>query len=201
MWQNTEAKACNSITRVYFSLSFTYVKIVVIEGSGEQSDGGIGIVIWERGGEKKEKGGPNEFLGFFFLGGGLSLLPFLKANSCSWLESKWFLPPASSLLGPVGCHSAPHCHLSLFLLWCLCYVGVICMVTLGGELRLEVKAGVSSGCEGHSQKEVSLSSLIHSGVMNGPCHPSTAPHSLFLHITTVPLCSDTVVKCNLGDRG
>lgn len=72
MWQNTEAKACNSITRVYFSLSFTYVKIVVIEGSGEQSDGGIGIVIWERGGEKKEKGGPNEFLGFFFGGGVVS---------------------------------------------------------------------------------------------------------------------------------
>lgn len=54
-------------------------------------------------------------------------------------------------------------------------VGVVGVVTLGGELRLEVKAGISPGCEGQSQKKVALSSLIQSRVMNGPCHPSTAP--------------------------
>lgn len=60
-----------------------------------------------------------------------------------------------------------------FVLWHSCCVGGT--VTLRGELCLEVKAGVSPGCEGQSHKEVPLSSLIQSPVMNGPCHPSTAP--------------------------
>lgn len=71
------------------------------------------------------------------------------------------------------------------------------VATLGRDLRLEVKAGVSLGCEGRSQKKVPLSSLIQSRVMNGTCHPPTAP----TRSSALPFCSDTVVKCNLGDRG
>ena len=63
-------------------------------------------------------------------------------------------PPASSPSGACRMSLSPLAAICLcfFLLWCSCCAGVG-VVTPGGEPRLEVKAGVSPGCEGQSWKK------------------------------------------------
>lgn len=81
------------------------------------------------------------------------------------------------------------------------------MVTPGGEPRLEVKAGVSPGCEGQSwgkkKKKKGASVFFNSASCDErsvSTPPSTQPHPLLLS-SLFPFGGDTVVKCNLGDRG
>lgn len=112
-----------------------------------------------------------------------------------------FCPCFQPLLGAVACHSPARRHLSQ--LFCSAARPAAAADVGHGErqrcvwrsrpasvLGVKVRAG--------REREVPVSSLIRPDVMNGPCRPlpPSLPHSL-----ARPLCSDTVVKCNLGDRG
>lgn len=150
--------------------------------------GRTGMGIWGGGRGRRERG-------VLMMSGkqvSVFCLPPEKANSFSWLKSKWFLP----LLLPFWGLS----HVTLLLtVICICFSALVLM--LRWRHGYSGRSGLAVVLDGKVRARKRCLCLLKFSLVWWTVHvtlPQTPPALL---LTTLPLCSDTVVKCNLGDRG
>lgn len=133
--------------------------------------------------------------------------------SVGWNLSDFSPSPLHLLLGPVACHSPPSLpFVSVFfcsgahaapasLAWLLREVSLVWRSRLALVLDVKVRAGKKKK-KGASVffNSASCDEQSVSRPLPPPPPPSTWPHPLLLS-SLFPFAGDTVVKCNLGDRG
>lgn len=103
------------------------------------------------------------------------------------------------LLGPVACHSP----LAAICLWLFCsgaHAALPSRLLWEAGFVWRSRLALVLDVKVRDKKGEPLSSLIRLCVTNGPCQPLHSPPRALL-LATLLFSSNTVVKCNLGDRG